>query len=143
MIILLHLVAILVMVGIIWFVQIVHYPLFSQVGEHAFSLYETHHVRLTTYVVAPAMLTELATALWLLWQRPEGIMAIQVWLGIGLLAMIWFSTLLIQAPMHDQLTQGFNAAIHDKLVTSNWLRTITWSARGLVALWIVQGFVAG
>ena len=51
-----HVAATLVMVGVIWFVQIVHYPLFSQVSEAAFNLYEAQHTRLTTYVVAPAML---------------------------------------------------------------------------------------
>ncbi|ETW99929.1 MAG: hypothetical protein ETSY1_13155 [Candidatus Entotheonella factor] len=128
----------LVMVGVIWFVQIVHYPLFSQVGEAAFSLYETQHTRLTTYVVAPAMLIELVTGLWLLWPGVTKVLPVQVWLGIGLLAIVWLSTMFVQVPLHNLLTQGFDAAAHDKLVSTNWLRTLAWSARGLVVLWMVQ-----
>ncbi len=126
------------MVGVIWFVQMVHYPLFRQVGEAAFSLYETQHTRLTTYVVAPAMLVELATGLWLFVHRPAGTLPVQVWLGMGLLAVTWLSTFCVQVPLHQLLTQGFDAAAHHMLVTSNWLRTIAWSARGLAVLWMVQ-----
>ena len=65
--------ATLFMVGLIWFVQIVHYPLFSRVGEEAFQRYETDHQRLTTWVVGPPMLAEFATAILLVWCRPSGI----------------------------------------------------------------------
>ena len=133
-----HVAATLVMVGVIWFVQIVHYPLFSQVSEAAFNLYEAQHTRLTTYVVAPAMLIELGTGLWLLWQRPVGILPVQVWLGLGLLAIVWLSTVFVQVPQHERLTQGFDALTHHQLVTSNWLRTLAWSVRGLVVLWMVK-----
>jgi hypothetical protein len=55
------------MVGVIWFVQIVHYPLFSSVGEAAFSEYERHHARRTGWVVAVPMLLELGTAIAMVW----------------------------------------------------------------------------
>lgn len=61
-----------------------------------------------------------------------------VWLGLGLLAIIWLSTLFMQVPLHNLLAQGFDPSVHHKLVTSNWLRTIAWSARGLVILWMVK-----
>ncbi|PON18552.1 hypothetical protein C2W62_07385 [Candidatus Entotheonella serta] len=133
-----HVASTLVMVGVIWFVQIVHYPLFSQVGDTTFSLYETHHARLTTYVVALTMLVEMATGLWLLWHHPIDALPVQVWLGIGLLAIAWLSTFFVQVPLHNVLTQGFDPVAHHKLVTSHWLRTIAWSARGLVVLWMMQ-----
>lgn len=136
-----HVVATLVMVGVIWFVQIVHYPLFSQVGEVAFRLYEVGHTRLTTYVVAPTMLIELVTGFWLLWQRPVDILPVQVWLGMGLLGIIWLSTVFVQVPHHERLTQGFDPIIHHKLVTSNWLRTLAWSARGLVVVWMMKQLI--
>ena len=132
-----HVATTLMMVGVIWFVQIVHYPLFSQVGESAFNLYERHHARLTTYVVAPAMLIEMSTGLWLLWQRPVGTLPVQVWLGLGLLAVIWLATFCLHVPQHDLLAQGFDPVLHRQLVASNWLRTMAWSARGLVVLWMV------
>ncbi|NIP85737.1 MAG: hypothetical protein GTO03_09310, partial [Planctomycetales bacterium] len=60
----------LMMAGLIWFVQIVHYPLFAAVGEGEFPAFERKHQRLTTCVVAPLMLAELATAAGLVYWRP-------------------------------------------------------------------------
>jgi hypothetical protein len=53
-----HLAATLFMVGVIWFVQVVHYPLFSRAGSEKFAIYSEAHSRLTTYVVGPPMLVE-------------------------------------------------------------------------------------
>ena len=61
-VLLVHLTATLVMVGVIWFVQIVHYPLMAQVPRSGFAAYERDHQRRTTFVVAPAMLVEAVTA---------------------------------------------------------------------------------
>ena len=58
------------MTGLIWFVQVVHYPMFALVGENHFAAYEKKHNQLTSYVVMPAMLTEMATASLLLLQNP-------------------------------------------------------------------------
>jgi hypothetical protein len=111
------------------------------VGEVAFRLYEAGRTRLTTSVVAPARLMELGTGLWLLWQRPVDILPVQVWLGIGLLGIIWLSTVFVQVPHQERLTQGFDPIIHRKLVISNWLRTLAWSARGLVVVWMMQQLI--
>ena len=46
--------------GVIWYVQIVHYPQFADVGETAFRRYHARHSMLTTYVVAAPMVAELA-----------------------------------------------------------------------------------
>ena len=48
----------LLLVGLIWFVQIVHYPQFVRVGSERFAEYETIHVRLTTWVVVPPCLSK-------------------------------------------------------------------------------------
>ena len=58
------------MTGLIWCVQLVHYPLFRAVGEPGYAAYQDAHMRLTTLVVGPLMLLEAATALWLLLDRP-------------------------------------------------------------------------
>jgi len=129
-----HVAATWTMVGLIWFVQIVHYPLFAQVGANFFPEYETAHNRLTTWVVGPPMLVESVTALVLLLYKPESIPPGQVWLGIVLLLVIWLSTALLQVPQHEILTRGFVADAHRFLVTSNWIRTVAWTIRGVLVL---------
>ena len=118
------------MVGVIWFVQIVHYPLFQRVGEDAFDAYERQHMRRTGWVLAMPMLAELATSIALAW-RLGGALA---WSGLVLLTVIWLCTWLWQVPAHHRLEHGFDAATHHLLVRTNWVRTIAWSARGILAL---------
>jgi hypothetical protein len=51
-----------------------------------------------------------------------------------LLASVWLVTLFVQVPAHRRLGHGFEAEVHRRLVTSNWLRTAAWTARGALAL---------
>ena len=134
---LVHAAATLFMVGVIWFVQVVHYPLFARVGRPDYSAYSIRHTRLTGLVVGPPMLLEAATAIALVVWTPPGISGSLVWTGLLLVAGIWLSTALLQAPRHTVLGRGFDPAAHRFLVTSNWLRTALWSLRGLVVLCIL------
>jgi hypothetical protein len=131
-----HLAATLFMVGVIWFVQVVHYPLFSRVGPEKFSLYSEAHSRLTTYVVGPPMLVEAATALLLVFWRPDGVSLAAALIGLSLLAVVWLSTALLQVPRHTALGSGFDRRAWSGLVLSNWVRTVAWSARGVLVLWM-------
>jgi hypothetical protein len=76
----------LAMVGVIWFVQLVHYPLFNRVGTEAFLGFQACNLRKTGWVVIP-----------------------------------------------------FLPGTHRKLVMTNWIRTIAWSARGWLILWMLTG----
>lgn len=131
-----HLAATLYMVGLIWFVQVVHYPLFSRVGEEGFSGYSEAHSRLTSYVVGPPMLIEAGTALVLVFLRPERVPFYLALAGLALVTAIWLSTALLQVPRHTALGSGFDRAAWRGLVGTNWIRTAAWSARGLVVLWM-------
>jgi hypothetical protein len=44
------------MVGFIWTMQILHYPLFDRVGRDAFAAYETEHNRRFGLLVGPGIL---------------------------------------------------------------------------------------
>ena len=125
------------MVGVIWFVQIVHYPLFSRIGRENFRRYEMDHQRLTTWIVAPLMLVELATGIGLLWYRPLAFGALPVWIGLALLASIWLMTYRVQVPQHASLMLSYDDAVQKQLVNGNWFRTAAWTARGVLVLWMV------
>lgn len=134
---LIHAAATLYMTGLIWFVQVVHYPLMARVGAEGFPDYEKHHQRLTTWAVGPPMLVELACALWLVIASPPGVGPWLAYAGLGLVAAIWLSTAFLQVPRHRELESGFNEAAHRRLVQSNWLRTGAWSLRSVIALWMI------
>jgi hypothetical protein len=126
-----HAAATVAMSGVIWFVQVVHYPLFGRVGKSGFADYETAHARLTSRVVVPLMLIEAVTAVALSFQLPDQPL---VWWGLALLVVIWASTFVVQVPLHRRLESGFDASVHRRLVNTNWVRTVAWTARGAIAL---------
>ena len=119
----------------------VHYPLFAKVGQEGFTLYSKAHSHLTGYVVAPPMLLEAATAILLVFYRPEGVPFVAALAGLALVVLIWLSTALLQAPRHSGLAHGFDGGTVSGLVLYNWIRTIAWTARGLLALWMTARVV--
>ena len=125
------------LVGLIWFVQVVAYPLFARVAVADFVAYHESHSRLITYVVAPLMACELAGAMaWLIW--PLGGVPRQVaWVGAALAVTTWAVTMFVSVPQHTIFARGFDARAHDLLVVTNWLRTVAWTARGAILLWVV------
>ena len=121
-----------VMCGVIWFVQLVHYPLFRDYDRAAFRAAMLAHQAATQKVVFPAMMTELVTALALLAWPPLGIAAWVPWVGAALVGVWGFATVLVMVPLHERLARdGFDEARHRRLVRWNWVRTAAWSVRGV------------
>ena len=136
---LIQILATAMMTGIIWFVQVVHYPLFPRIPSDGFVAYEQSHTLRTGLVVAPLMIVELATALLLVllslpgvtpgnWDFP--IVRSPLYLAaLGCLILIWVSTFLIQVPLHGILERTPDEKTMALLVATNWIRTILWSIR--------------
>lgn len=126
----------LAMFGVIWIVQLVHYPLFAGVGSDGFVAYEAAHQTRITWIVFPAMVLELGTAVALVWLRPDAVPPWMVWIGLGLVGVVWLSTAFVQVPLHTALSAGFDAHAHARLVTTNWVRTVAWTLRAGLVLWL-------
>lgn len=117
------------MTGLIWFVQLVHYPLFDKVGFNAFPQFHAEHTRRTSVVVMPVMLIELVTGVWLILLYHDGWGGICSRIIVLLLIAIWLSTFLVQVPVHGRLGIFFQRFFYDRLVRSNWIRTIAWTIK--------------
>lgn len=142
----LHLAVTWYLVGLIWLVQRVQYPAMEFVDpEPGRSVVaEKQHCDRIFWVVGPMMVAEgfLACQLLLVgfdtggWLLPTA--------GLLLLAVIWISTVVLQMPLHSRMLKGPDPEAQKRLVATNWIRTIAWSLRGLIALAIViQGVVSG
>lgn len=123
------------MTGLIWFVQVVHYPLFFYAANGDFQRFADQHQRRTGWVVGPLMVVEAATASLLLLSPLAGTTA---WIGWLVLVSIWLSTALVQVPLHRRLSVGFDARTARRLVTTNWWRTVAWTVRALIALQLLH-----
>jgi hypothetical protein len=132
-----HAAATLIMTGVIWVVQGVHYPLFRYVGAAHYPDYQAAHMRRITWIVAPLMTLELGTAGALVWSPPSFIPAWAVWTGLGLVLGIWGTTALVQVPLHRRLTTGFDPMAHRRLVRTNWVRTTAWTLRAGLVVWML------
>lgn len=129
----------LVNVGMIWFLQLNHYPLYRLVGEEAFRAYMAgHNARLLVPVILPGGLAVLLSFL-LAWVRPPGVPAWSVWLVIASGAAILLSTALIQGPAHAALARdGYSAALIQRVVATNWIRTAGWTLNAALLLWMAS-----
>lgn len=124
------------MTGLIWLIQVVHYPLFAQVGRAQFREYHIAHSRLITFIVMPVMTVELVTAALLVFSPTP-----KLWNGWPVVALvlvvgIWATTAFASVPAHNTLVNGFDANAHTMLVRTNWLRTVGWTVRGGLLLWM-------
>lgn len=125
------------MFGVIWLVQLGTYPLQVHVPAENFVEYQAAHMRRITYVVGPLMLVEAGTAAWLLFIPMSDCGVTLSWVGMGLVFLIWISTIVLQVPCHWKLERGKDDAAIRKLVATNWVRTLGWTARAVVVGWLI------
>ena len=117
------------MTGLVWFVQVVHYPLFGFLGAGAAKGYSHEHQRRTGWVVAPVMLAEAVTAAGVSWVRRGDAMSLA---AAVMLVVIWGSTFLVQVPLHAEFERSGELATARKLVVTNWARTVLWTLRAVL-----------
>ena len=124
--------------GLIWTIQLVHYPLFLKVGPDHFVDYEHDHTTKISYLVIPSMITELATGILL--TVSNGRTSIYGLLFL-LLSLIWVSTFLLQVPLHNALNHAYDPEKIRRLVNTNWIRTIAWTLKSIILLGILNEII--
>jgi hypothetical protein len=85
------------------------------------------------WVVGPLMGIEGVTAVVWVWRSPEAVWA---WVGLSLVGVIWVSTAGLQVPLHQRLGRGLELELVNSLVRGNWVRTLAWTARGILVAWV-------
>ena len=124
------------MVGAIWVIQLCVYPRFMEIDAEKFVGAHLRHCAGIGLIVAPLMVVELVTAVFIVWAGVGG--AVQ-WVVLALTLGTWASTFLIQAPCHTRLMQGFDAEKCGFLTRSNWIRTGLWSVKGIMVFALACG----
>jgi hypothetical protein len=128
--------ATLLLTGVSWFVQVVHYPLFARVGALGWVGYAAEDGRRTSWALGVPMVIELVTAAWLVvappaW-LPRGIAA-----GLAMLvAIVWAATWRLQRPLVARLAGRFDRRAHQALVVTHWVRVLAWWTRSTFLLWL-------
>lgn len=123
---LVHFITCAFMTGLIWLVQLVHYPAFKSIEAQGFASFHRFHSSAIGCIVAPVMLMEMISGI-LLWAAAKDKLFFAV-NGI-LLVLIWISTAFLSVPQHEALAAAKDPAVIEKLVVTNWPRTLLWTLR--------------
>lgn len=126
------------MVGLAWFVHVVHYPLFAEVGTDLFRRYHELHSQRTTWVVLPPMSVELVTSIALALDPPAGDGSLAV-AGAVLAIGTWALTGLAAVPAHRVLGNGFSEAGLLRLARADLARAVVWTAHGTIVIALLAG----
>lgn len=126
-----------VMTGVIWFVQVVHYPLLAVVPVESARRTAVEHQARTARVVMVPMAVEGVTTLWLMFDRPADMPWWLAWAGGVCVAVALLSTVLLSVPRHGRMANDPTASIGRELVVTNWPRTVAWTAHGIICAAIV------
>lgn len=122
------------MTGLIWLVQMVHYPAYRFMNISVFKNYQNFHTTTITFVVGPIMVLEIFTGLSILVLQKFSLFSSINFLG---LVLIWIATLVWSVPKHGQLAQGYNHLVIESLISTNWARTVLWTLRSILILYFM------
>jgi len=127
----LNVISAFLLTGVIWTIQIVHYPSFHYIDKLSFTNFHNFHERRISIIVMPLMLIELTTSTALYINNMSSIVFALNFLIVGL---IWCSTFFVQVPIHSILSEKKDKNLIEKLVNTNWIRTFLWSIRMLLII---------
>lgn len=132
----LHLVSTSIMVGVIWIIQLVHYPTFLYIDKQKYMKFQEFHMSRVSYIVMPTMIAELFSGIYILFYNNILMVNTFFLLASFSLFLNWVITALVFVKIHNRLLIKYEKNIILLLVKLNWLRTILWSLR-LVFLTII------
>ena len=135
-----HAAASMFMVGLIWTIHYVHYPLFAYVGESTYASFQAAHVERIGKLLFVPWLTEgitLIGVLALAFLGTHKVLRVPAVINGAAMAVVLVISGFWSAPAHAKLADGFDTSIHDQLMTVNLIRTLAWTVCGICAIWMV------
>ena len=127
-----HFISTSLMVGIIWVIQLLHYPAFNFIKESDYVEFQHFHMQRISFIVVPVMILELFSAFMLVYYVRSNLLI----LCLIILLFIWLITFVFFTKLHQSLLDGYDKKIVDKLVKINWSRTVLWSLRLIILIYI-------
>tara|TARA_B110000444_G_C18678653_1_gene518681 strand:- start:232 stop:621 length:390 start_codon:yes stop_codon:yes gene_type:complete len=126
------------MVGVIWLIQLIHYPSFEYISTKRYFEFQKLHMNRVSIIVMPVMLLESISGAYILFYifPNDKIYAF----SIVLLVIIWIITGLYFSKVHSKLLHDNSLVIKKKLVQKNWSRTIIWTIRLVLIFWLTNKF---
>ena len=125
-----HLIFTSIMTGVIWVIQIVHYPSFHFIEKELYTAFQKFHMNKISIIVMPIMLAELITGIMLFLDKTSKSPFLTI--SIIILVLIWLITGVFFTKAHNELIAGYQELVVNQLVAMNWIRTLLWTLRLLL-----------
>ena len=119
-----------ILLGIIMMTQFINYPLLKSYNENFHTIHQNYMKRMG-YVVGPIMVLEFLIISFLFLLNFENKVTTAMFL---ITCLIWVSTFLIQVPIHQSLTYRKEKKLIQRLIKTNWIRTMLWSMKLVLSL---------
>lgn len=123
------------MTGLIWLIQQIHYPAYRFISAERFAEYQRFHTSSITFIVGPIMAIELLSGFSILFYEKFNAWSTLNFLG---LILIWLTTAFLSVPSHAKLSMGFSQDSISFLISTNWIRTILWTVRSFLLLYLLN-----
>ena len=130
-----HLIFTSIMTGVIWVIQIVHYPSFHFIEKELYTAFQKFHMNKISIIVIPIMLAELITGMMLLLDKSSKSPFLII--SLIILVLIWLITGVFFSKAHNELITGYQELVVNQLVVMNWIRTLLWTLRLLLLICFV------
>ena len=111
-----------ILVGVIMMTQILSYPLLLKLSKSDYYDYYDSYTRRISFIVIPLMTFEVLLTIIL----NISLNNFYLFTSNILLLVIWGSTFFIQVPIHNKLSSNHSYSLINKLIFTNWIRTIAW-----------------
>ncbi|MFL3005658.1 MAG: hypothetical protein ACJZ1R_05775 [Candidatus Neomarinimicrobiota bacterium] len=118
------------MTGVIWVIQIVHYPSFHFIEKELYTAFQKFHMNKISIIVIPIMLAELITGMMLFLDKSSKSPFLII--SFVILVLIWLITGVFFSKAHNELMTGYQELVVNQLVVMNWIRTLLWTLRLLL-----------
>ena len=135
-----HCASTMFMVGLIWTIHYVHYPLFANVGESTYVSFQDAHVERIGRLLVVPWLTEgftLVGILALAFLGGHKTLRVPAIVNGAAMSVVLVISGFWSAPAHGKLAKGFDQSVHQQLMTANLIRSLAWSVCGVCAIWLL------
>ena len=122
--------------GLIWIIQLVHYPFFRFANPGNFKEAMDFHRARISWIVVPVMLAEIFTSGWLAFYA-DSWQSLHL-TGFIIVLLIWLVSFFLQVPIHAKLSKNYNRNLIKKLVSTNLFRTLLWTAKAGLSVEILR-----
>ncbi len=127
-----HIVCNSYLVSLVFMTQFITYPTFLNIDKDKFSDYHRKYVNNISFIVAPVMFIELLTLILIAYFSKDFLII----KSLILLLVIWLTTFFIMIPSHNRISKSFNIKEIKSLINYNWIRTILWTFKLLVIIFL-------